>query len=158
MKASGSQLSSYERNRQDNMDRPLPCFASCHCSTATCSLSRTTEHEDCSGPDGSSLYCEPAITETAGDQLHRSSLVVTGVVATAKELLKKSQLVTGRIEHKILQHRPSTAAQKTWLDHPQLKLHAFITHVLFCKKSSIVWFLYATVLNTTSIINNDFDM
>ena len=92
------------------MDRPaLPCFSSYQCTTAVCSISQTEEHEDYS-----SLYCEPAITETAGDHnpVQKSSLV-TGVAAISKEQLEKSLLVTGRIEHKTLHHKPSSAAQKT---------------------------------------------
>ena len=68
------------------MDQPvLPC------TTATCSLSwtQTKEHEDCS-----SLYCEPAISET----LVQKSSLVTGVAAISKEQLEKSLLVTGKIE------------------------------------------------------------
>ena len=91
------------RKSRHKMDRlALPCFSS----TATFSLSwtQTEEHEDCS-----SLYCELAITETLGDHNNpvQKGSVVTGVAAISKEQLKKSLLVTGRIEHKTLHHKPS---------------------------------------------------
>ena len=92
------------------MERPLPYFTSYGRNTAACSISQTEEHEDCS-----SLYLSEPITETAGDPVHKNkSSLVTGLVADrAKEPFEKSQLVTGRIEHKILRNRPPTAAQKT---------------------------------------------
>ena len=91
--------------------RALPCFTSSHFTTDTCSL--YTQTEDINDEDCSSLYLSEPITETAaGDPVQKSSLV-TGVAATAKEQLEKSLLVTGRIEHKTLHHKPSSAAQKT---------------------------------------------
>uniref|UniRef100_A0A1X7TLP1 Uncharacterized protein n=1 Tax=Amphimedon queenslandica TaxID=400682 RepID=A0A1X7TLP1_AMPQE len=103
------------------MARPLPSFISYDCTTAACSISNQTEEHE----DYSSLYFIEPITETAGDLVHKSSLV-TGVAACrAKQELERSQLVTGKIEHKILHHRPSTAAQKTLL----------INEVFVCKKS-----------------------